>query len=487
MVSLKKIIKSKIVCTLGPATESEEAIKDLIGAGMSVARLNFSHATHDKHAEIYNRIRKVDNNVAILCDIQGPKIRIGKMEEPVSLVPGNDIKITIHDCIGNEEKVSISHKGFLNDIEPGDYVYINDGIVKLVVKEVNQEEGYALCEVLLGGIISDRKGVNIPTGNLSTKNPTEKDIKDLKFIAMLNPEYVAASFVSNAREVQEVRKILDNEGSPNIKIVSKIERPVALDNFNEILEVSDAIMVARGDLGVEIPFDILPLKQKEIIKKSNIASKPVIVATQMLESMTNQSRPTRAEVSDVFNAIFDRSDAVMLSGETSVGKYPVKTVETMQRIVETAEKRIPFLDPDQVDSLEQEIYETVGHGVYTLSKEFTELNYRGKIVCITRGGKSARMVSKYRPSLPIIAITNDMTVARQMNLVWGVKPVFSDRLNLISNNPEEIIQNAMIFLHENDYIEQSEHVIVTIPSRNVPKRSALIGLYYVKDVLSNLE
>ncbi|MHA1340934.1 MAG: pyruvate kinase [Promethearchaeota archaeon] len=488
MVGIKKITKSKIICTLGPATESEEMIKKLIKAGMSVARLNFSHGTHEKHAEVFNRIRKVGveigNEIAILCDIQGPKIRIGKMKEPVNLVPGHKIKITIHDCIGDENQISISHKGFLNDVVPGDAVYINDGIVKLEVEEVHKKQGYALCKVVFGGVISDRKGVNIPTGRLSTKNPTDKDIKDLKFIAALHPEYVAASFVGSAKEVLEVRRILDNEGGSEIKIISKIERPIALDNFDEILNVSDGIMVARGDLGVEIPYNELPLRQKEIILKSNIASKPVIVATQMLESMTFQSRPTRAEVSDVFNAIFDRADAVMLSGETSVGKFPAITVQTMNNIINTAEKYIPFLDPDKLDSPEQEIYETMAHGVYSLAKEFKEMNYRGKIICITRGGKSVRMVSKYRPPMSIIGITDNAIVARQLRLIWGVEPVFYDKLNLISNNPEEIIRNALSYLYEKKFIQKSEHVIVTIPSRFCPQRSALIAMYYVKDALS---
>lgn len=486
MVSLKKFVKSKIVCTLGPATESEQMIKALIDAGMSVCRLNFSHGTHENHAEIYNRIRKISNQVAVLCDIQGPKIRIGDMEEPVTLVPEDKIKITTKDLVGNKDIISISHKGFLNDIEPGDYVYINDGLVKLVVEEVNKPEEFARCEVLLGGRISDRKGVNIPSGRLSTKNPTDKDVKDLKFIAALNPEYVAASFVSNAEEVGRVRRILANEGCPDIKIISKIERPVALENFDEILEASDGIMVARGDLGVEIPYNELPLKQKEMIRKCNINSKPVIVATQMLESMTHQARPTRAEVSDVFNAIFDRSDAVMLSGETSIGEYPVETVKTMREIIKSAEQNIPRMNPDKLDSPQQEIYETMGHGIYTISREFKDLNYRGKIIAITRGGKSARMISKYRPDLPIIGITDNPKTARQMNLVWGVETVFSDKLHLVSGNPEEIMRNAMVYLYNNGYMGRSEHVIISIPSRFCPMRSALIALYYIKDVLDCL-
>jgi pyruvate kinase len=489
MVSLKKIRKSKIVCTLGPATNSKEMLEKLIEAGMNVARLNFSHGTHEQHAELYNLIRETSAEVAILCDIQGPKIRIGIVDPPVTLIPGNKINISVNqDVNGSQDLISISHKGFLNDIVKGDFVYINDGLVKLVVQKINKKEGYAECEVILGGLISSRKGVNIPTGNLSTMNPTQKDVKDLKFIAKLNPEYVAASFVANGDEVKEVRRILVNEGSPNIRIVSKIERPIALENFDEILDASDAIMVARGDLGVEIPFEELPLRQKEIILKSNIDSKPVIVATQMLESMITQARPTRAEVSDVYNAIFDRSDAVMLSAETSVGKYPVRTVQVMSDIVTNAEKHIPHLDPDQLDSPEQETYETVGHGVYSLSNEFNQLNYRGKIICFTRGGKSARMISKYRPPLSIIALTNNLKAARQMNLVWGVAPVYMQELELHSGTfTEQIIQKGLSYLVKLGYVEATEHVICTIPSIISPERSALIGLFYVRDIIERIK
>ncbi|MHA1729643.1 MAG: pyruvate kinase [Promethearchaeota archaeon] len=489
MVSIKKIKKSKIVCTLGPATNSREVLEKLISAGMNVARLNFSHGTHEQHEKVFNLIREVDDNIAILCDIQGPKIRIGTVDPPVTLYSGKNIKITT-DSIenGDENLLSISHKGFLNDVVKGNYIFINDGLVKLTVENVNKKERYADCKITSGGLISSRKGVNIPSGKLSTVNPTEKDIKDLKFIAKLHPEYVAASFVANAREVKKVRQILSNEGGFEVKIISKIERPIALENFGEILDASDAIMVARGDLGVEIPFYELPLKQKEIILKSNIHSKPVIVATQMLESMITQPVPTRAEVSDVFNAIFDRSDAVMLSAETSVGKYPDKTVQVMSDIIQNAEKNLPHLNPNELDSPEQETYETIGHGVYTLSYEFNSLNYRGKIICFTRGGKSARMISKYRPPMPIIAMTSNKTTARQLNLVWGVDPVFLKKLDLSKNtNSEKTIQTGLFYLVQMGLLEESEHVIVTIPSIISPVRSALIGVFYVLDILEQIK
>jgi pyruvate kinase len=485
-----KLIQSKIVCTLGPATDSKEEIKALVSAGMNVARLNFSHGTHEYHEKVIKTIREVSNSVAILCDITGPKLRIGELEESFSVNPEEHIKITTKTVIGTKDIISISYAGFLNDVKPGDFVYINDGLIKLVVESINRDEKYAKCKVLLGGLISSRKGVNIPTGKLSTPNPTPKDVEDLRFIAKLHPEFVAASFVSQATEVDEVRKILSNEGAEEVKIISKIERAVALENFQEILEVSDGIMVARGDLGVEIPYIELPVKQKELIMQSNINSKPVIVATQMLESMISQARPTRAEVSDVFNAIIERADAVMLSEETSVGKFPIQTVATMRDIVNLAETYIPELNPDELDSPVQEIYETIGHGVFTLSHEFKQLNYRGKIICFTRGGKSAQLISKYRPALPIIAVTDSKIVAMQLNLVWGVNPIHLENLNLSKHgdkfySPEQIISEGLQHLNKIGMVEKNEHVIVTIPSRVAPERSALIGLYYVKDLLNS--
>ncbi len=485
-----KLIQSKIICTLGPISDTKEKITELFEAGMNVARLNFSHSTHEYHKKVIDTIRSVSDSIAILCDIQGPKIRIGNLSKPFIVAPGDFLTITTEDIIGSKDKVSISYKGFMNDIKSGDFVYINDGLIKLEVEKVNSSENCARCKVLIGGLISDRKGVNIPTGKLSTPNPTEKDISDLRFIAKLHPEFVAVSFVSQASEVEEVRRILANEGAEEVKIISKIERAIALENFQEILEVSDGIMVARGDLGVEIPYKELPVKQKELIIESNIYSKPVIVATQMLESMTSQPRPTRAEVSDVFNAIVERADAVMLSGETSIGKYPIQTVKVMREIVNLAEEYIPQLNPNELDSPKQEIYETSGHGIYTLSEEFTQLNYRGKIVCFTSGGKSAQMISKYRPALPIIAVTDNKIIANQLNLVWGVNPVYMEDLNMSNYedklySPEQIISKGLQNLHNSGYIERSEHVITSIPSRIAPERSTLIGLYYVKDIIDS--
>ncbi|MFX1260109.1 MAG: pyruvate kinase, partial [Promethearchaeota archaeon] len=290
----------KIVSTLGPSSSSKKMLKNLINAGVDIFRLNFSHGTHNEKRELVKRIRGIDRYVGILADIQGPKIRVGKFKDDkaYSLNIGQEVTIFEKEIEGNQEQFSIPLDGFLKSVREGDVFFVNDGIIKITVKR--KEEDHIIGEVLAGGMISNRKGVNIPTGELQQRVPTEKDIKDLKVIAELDPEYVAISFVSDSSDVLHVKKILENYGNNNIKLISKIERPIALNNFDAILEVSDGIMVARGDLGVEIDPDKVPLWQKDMIYKSNKEGKPIIVATQMLESMINAPIPTRAEANDVF-------------------------------------------------------------------------------------------------------------------------------------------------------------------------------------------
>lgn len=486
---LDKLVKSKIVTTLGPVSSSEEMLKKLRDQGVDVFRINMSHASKEgkEVKELFNRIRKVTPELAILIDIQGPKIRIGQMESEVILKHGDTFKLYEKSIVGNKEQACISYKGFLKDIQIGNAIFINDGLVRLKVISKNMDDGYLQTEVIAGGPISSRKGVNIPSGSLSTKNPTDKDIHDLKLISKLKPEYLAASFIANASEVKTIRSMLDNAGAPKVKIISKIERPIALDNFDEILEVSDGIMVARGDLGVEIPAEEVPIRQKEMIMKCNRASKPVIVATQMLESMTYNPVPTRAEVNDVFNAVYDRSDAVMLSGETSVGKFPLEAVKYMDKIISKAEKFIPSINPNMVDSKDPEMYEAMGHAIYLLAENFKDMNYRGKIVMFTRGGKSARKTAKYRPVFPILAITHNEITARQLNLVWGVQPYLNKDLKFDEWCSEEILQKGIKSLVEYGILELKEHVICSIPSRISPGRCSIIGLYYIEDILRDIK
>ncbi|MHA1674783.1 MAG: pyruvate kinase [Promethearchaeota archaeon] len=482
------LVKSKIVATIGPASSSVEMLQKLRDMGVDVFRLNFSHASAEgkEMKELFKRIRTATPEIAILCDIQGPKIRIGKMKEPVVLNYGDSFEIFEESIEGDINHASISYPGFFKDMRIGDNLFINDGLVRLEVESKDSDKRCIHCKVLAGGPISSRKGVNIPSGTLSAQNPTEKDIRDLKLIAALNPEFVAASFIANAQEVRTIRAILHNAGAPRIKIISKIERPIALQNFDEILTISNGIMVARGDLGVEIPAEDVPIRQKEMIMKCNRAGKPVIVATQMLESMTNNPVPTRAEVNDVFNAVYDRSDAVMLSGETSVGKFPLKAVEYMDRIISKAEKYIKDIDPKLIDSAEPEMYEAVGHAIYELAQVFRDINFRGKIIMFTRGGKSPRKAAKYRPAFPIYAITHNERTARQLNLIWGVQSIFIPTLKMEDWQSEEIMQHGIKELVEFGVLGMKEHVICTVPSRISPGNCSVLGLYYVEDILKGL-
>ncbi|TXT67306.1 MAG: Pyruvate kinase [Promethearchaeota archaeon] len=473
----------KIIATLGPSSDDEATIKNLIKTGVDIFRLNFSHGSHEQKEILINRIRQINDNIAILADIQGPKIRVGsfKNDESVQLTTGETVKIYEKDISGEKEQFSIPLEGFLNSMGVGDVFYINDGIIKIKVKEKKEE--YLVGEILTGGNISSNKGVNIPSGELKQKVPTKKDIKDLEFIAKLDLEYVAISFVAGGDDVLRVKKILENSGNTDIKLISKIERPLALDNFDQILEVSDGIMIARGDLGVEISPDKVPLKQKELIYQCNKEGKPVIVATQMLESMTNSPVPTRAEAADVFNAVLDGTDAVMLSGETAIGKYPINAVLFMNRIAYTANENMPIRKPDEYDSDRLTHTQTLGHAIHSLAKEMQELNFRGKILVITRGGYGARMIAKYRPHLPIIAITPYKKTARELNLVYGVQPFHIENIDFFKMDTESIITQAVRFAVDIEAVNENDHVIILLVSRKYQERGNLVGLYYVGEIL----
>jgi len=473
----------KIVSTLGPASSSKEMLKKLINAGVDIFRLNFSHGTHDEKRELVKRIREVNEYTGILADIQGPKIRVGKFkgDQAYSLGIGQEVKVFEKEIEGDQDQFSIQLKGFLKSMRVGDIFFVNDGIIK--IKVIRKEEDHIVGEVLAGGMISNRKGVNIPTGELSQKVPTEKDVKDLEFIAEIDPEYVAISFVADATDVLHVKRILENYGNSKIKLVSKIERPVALDNLDAILEVSDSLMVARGDLGVEIDPDRVPLWQKEMIYKCNREGKPVIVATQMLESMISNPIPTRAEASDVYNAVMDGADAVMLSAETAVGKYPINAVQYMNQISKTATENMPKRIPDEYDSDRLTHTQTLGHAIHALATEMEELNFRGKILVITRRGFGARMIAKYRPPLPIIAITPFKKTARELNLVWGVHPVHIENVDFFSMDAEEIMEQSVKYTVEKKLLDENEHVIILLVSRKFERRGNLVGLYYVGEIL----
>jgi len=479
---------AKIVATLGPASASKEMLRKLIDAGVDVFRLNFSHGTHEEKRELTERIRSVDEYIGILSDIQGPKIRVGKFknDDAYPLNVGQEVKVfETKDMLGDGEQFSIPLPGFIKSMRKGDYFFINDGIMKVEVKNV--EKDHLIGTVLAGGMISNRKGVNIPTGELKHKVPTEKDIKDLELIAELDTEYCAISFVSDSSDVLHVKKILENYGNRKIKLISKIERPVALENFDSILDVSDGIMVARGDLGVEIDPEQVPLWQKEMVFKCNREGKPVIVATQMLESMISNPIPTRAEANDVFNAVLDGTDAVMLSAETAVGKYPINAVTAMNKIAYTANENMAARVPDKYDSDRLTHTQVLGHAIHALASEMQELNFRGKILVITRGGLGARMISKYRAPLPIIAITPNRRTARELNLVWGVQAVHIDNVDFFKLDAEDIIAHSVKNAVDSGVLYENEHVIILIVSRKFQRRGNLVGFYYTGEILESFE
>jgi pyruvate kinase len=483
MSSLKSITKSKIVCTLGPTSNTSEHIKRLSDIGMDCTRINFSHGTAQDKIDLFNLVRETDDHLAILCDIQGPKIRIGMIKEGGAVLrSGDSIIVTTEEVIGDENRITITYPGLASEIKTGELIYINDGIVCLKVTSISGTDIH--CDILAGGNISSRKGVNLPSSELSQKVPTEKDVIDLKLIAELDPEYVAISFVSDAADVDAIRKILSENGNNRIKLISKIERPFALDNFVDILKASDGIMVARGDLGVEIPPQEVVPAQKEIIRKCNIEGKPVIVATQMLESMVNAPVPTRAEVSDVFNAIMDGADAVMLSAETASGKYPQNAVTIMENIIKTSEAMMKYRDPDEFDSDHETTTEIIGHLIYSACKEFKDIKYdKGKIVCITQSGHSARMISKYRPMLPIICASSDIKAVREMRLLWGLEPMLIPEIEKATCTTEKIKYVVQACCKES-FLEDDEKIIVTGNFLDLPTHhNNMISIFPVNELL----
>ena len=475
---------TKIVCTIGPASSSEERLEEMILAGMDVCRLNFSHGKHQEHEEMFDRIRrlskKYDNQVAILCDIQGPKIRTGLMEAPFHLSPGDIIRVTPEEgVIGNAKRIHISYATMLEDLHKDDVIFINDGIVKLVV--VDKDEKDLVCECVSAGTVSDHKGCNLPSGKLSVNVVTPKDAKDLEFIAKLNPEYVAASFVGTGEDVRKVRNKLEECGNKEIKIIAKIERPVALENLDAIVKESDALMVARGDLGVEIEAWDVPKWQKEMVQRCNRESRPVVVATQMLESMCENSRPTRAEASDVYNAVLDGADAVMLSGESSVGKYPVVAVNVMNEIVRVAQGNMPKRDPNDFDSSEQAVTETVCHAACTIASEFPQVGFKGKIVAITETGRTARLISKYRPELPILAFSESIRVVRELALVWGVRAYHVPEIHNLALEDRAI--KAIEVANEIGYIDNDDTKVCVISSSKYAGAGFFTGVYDVSKLI----
>lgn len=450
--------KTKIVCTIGPSSESLENTKKLIMAGMNVARLNFSHGDFDEHGNRIKTIRQasqeLNKTVAILLDTKGPEIRTGKLEvEPVELVQDEFITLTTEEILGDKNRISITYKELPEDVQVGSTILIDDGLIGLTVVEVQGTE--IKCRIVNGGTIKSKKGVNVPGVDISLPGITEKDANDIIFGIEQGIDFIAASFVRKASDVLEIRELLKSHNAEHVQIISKIENQQGVDNLDEILEVSDGLMVARGDLGVEIPAEEVPLAQKRMIEKCNIAGKPVITATQMLDSMQRNPRPTRAEASDVANAIFDGTDAIMLSGETAAGKYPVESVLTMSRIAEKAESALNYRDLFLKQRIAQEtsITEAISQSVAISA---LDLNAKA-IISSTVSGHTARMVSKYRPKAPIVAVTTQDRTLRRLALTWGVTPVKGES----ATSTDEIFEYALQGGQRSGLLNEGDLVVIT--------------------------
>ncbi|MGY5877153.1 MAG: pyruvate kinase [Candidatus Thorarchaeota archaeon] len=471
--------RTKIVCTLGPASRSEDTIAGMIEKGMDVVRLNLSHADHPTAKKDFERVRSIDDCIPVLFDLQGPKIRIGELKEPLKLISGAEFTLSTEDFVGDETRVSISHKELPDDVSPGSIIAINDGIVRLRVKEIKGEE--IITEVIHGGPISSRKGVNIPGIRLSCGIPTEKDVKDLDLAVELEPDFIALSFVVDEYDIIRVKEILEGNGLTDVYIVSKIEHKLAIQNYDKILKESRAVMIARGDLGIEVPIEDVPILQRDLIRKANIWARPTIVATHMLESMTHESVPTRAEVSDVAHAVLDRTDAVMLSAETAVGHDPVAAVEMMNKIARNAEKRITRVSPTELISPSKLIVEIVATQVYNIV-DMLQDKIDG-IVTATRSGFTARWISKFRPPTHTFAVTNDKHVIRGLRLLWGVHPVYFDQH---LSDVDAQVQAAVRAVHAEGFLNEEKDVVFTSGIRQIPGRTNIVGVFHIKDLLRNV-
>lgn len=458
---MKKIArKTKIICTLGPATDEPIVLENMILAGLDVARFNFSHGTYDDHTkrleELVSLREKLGRPIAALLDTKGPEIRLGNFEnsEGVFIKSGDKYTLTTKECPGTDEKCYINYDGLTNDVKRGTKILINDGLVSMTVDSVN---GFDIkCTVVDGGLLTDHKGVNVPGVELKMPYLSARDMADLRYGKEHDFDFIAASFVRSATDITILRNYTDAIGWKDVKIIAKIENAQGVENIDDIIEVSDGIMVARGDMGVEIHFERIPAIQKMIIKKVYEAGKIVVTATQMLESMINNPRPTRAEITDVANAIYDGTSAIMLSGESAVGKHPVEAVETMASIAETTEQDIDYkkrFNKFYSSSSAKGITSAISHATVTTSHDINA----SAIITVTKSGTTARMISKYRPYTGIIGATIDDKVWRQLNLSWGVTPVKCE----IKENTDELFNHAVEVSLKAGIIKSGETVVIT--------------------------
>lgn len=451
--------KTKIVCTIGPATDDENIMRELMLAGMNVARFNFSHGdyeTHEKRLRVIERLRKeLDLPVATLLDTKGPEIRLGKFidNKPVEIFDGDTYTLTTEDVPCDNKTGSVSFKKLPRDVSIGTRILINDGVIELVAEKVSSTE--IVCRIIHGGVLSNNKGINVPGVKLSMPYLSERDMDDLEFGSKMGFDFIAASFVRSAADINYLRKFTHSLGWYDVRIIAKIENTDGVENIDEILEAADGIMIARGDMGVEIPFEQIPAIQKTIIRKGYNAGKQVVTATQMLESMISNPRPTRAEITDVANAIYDGTSAIMLSGETAAGAYPVEAVKTMALIAETTEENINYkarFSSRRIES-DRNIAEAIAHATVTTAHDLDAK----AIITVSLGGQTARLISKYRPACPIIGCTMNEVVCRQMNMSWGVIPFIIDE----KTSTDELFAAAVEAAEQHQLVRDGDLVAIT--------------------------
>lgn len=473
--------KTKIICTIGPASEDAGQLRQMISAGMNVARLNFSHGANDEHKRRMERVREaareLERPVAIMLDTKGPEIRTGLLEEgQVCLQAGQRFVLTSREIKGDENGVQVSYAPLAREVGKGSIILLSDGLISLQVEESRGED--LICTVVNGGVLGEKKGINVPGVRINMPFLSQKDIDDIHFGIDQEVDFIAASFVRSAEDVLEIRRILEEKNAV-IDIIAKIESQGAVDNLEDIIKVADGIMVARGDLGVEIPAEDVPLVQRKIVAQCNAAGKIVIVATQMLDSMINNPRPTRAEVSDVANAIFEGADAIMLSGETAAGKYPLAAVETMARIAKRAEESINYKEILARKGLQGNLSVTdaISHACCTIAGNLGIPS----IITPTQTGTTARMIAKYKPAADILAVTSHEKVLRKLTLVWGVYPVLARE----TSGTDELLDEALNCCLEKEYIKRGDMVVLSAGSpTGISGGTNLIKVHIVGEILA---
>lgn len=474
--------KTKIVCTLGPASDKADTIRKMIQAGMNVARLNFSHGTHEGHKLIADTVKSVrtelGTHTALLLDTKGPEIRLGALASPVNLEPEQEFRLLFDDSVGDKTHASITYKNLWRDVSSGSRILIDDGLVELRVTDAS--ETGIITRVVNGGTVSSNKGVNVPGVKLSIPFLSERDKSDIEFGIKEDFDFIAASFTQCAADIEKIRALLEKNGGDSIRIIAKIENSAGVENIDEIIKVADAIMVARGDMGVEIPMEEVPIIQKKLIAKAYSAGKPAITATQMLESMTKHPRPTRAEITDVANAIYDGTSAIMLSGETAAGDYPVESVRTMTRIAVRTEADINYIERFRQNQLSgfSNVTTAISHAACTTAHDLGA----NAIITVTKSGTTARMISRFRPVTPIIGCSPCAKVCRQLSLSWGVTPMMISE----QTSTDALFEHAIDVATSAGYVNYGDLAVITagLPI-GVSGTTNILKVQIVGDVLTS--